>query len=1160
MPTANEVIRQLPSADWDRVQQLLEDFEGELRGGRRPGIRDYRARLPLAPDAAVALLAELVHVELEYRLKAGEPVRTESYLAEYPELADDRGQVLELIRAEYELRRRQELAPTLEEYRQRFPQYATELQAYLSGPPPETVVELPSGSPGDTGIALGGSGPRFRPLRFHAKGGLGEVHVAEDAELHREVALKRIQAGRRDDPDSRRRFLREAEITGRLEHPGIVPVYSLGQDGEGQPCYAMRFIDGQTLQEAIRRFHEADRLGRDPGERRLALRHLLSCFVTVCNTVAYAHGRGILHRDLKPANVMLGQYGETLVVDWGLARSFRRGEAVPENGAAPLTPSAATHGESTRLGEVVGTPAYMSPEQAAGRLDELGPASDVYSLGATLYTLLTGRVPFAERDLEALLQAVQRGELAAPRRIKAGVPAALDAVCRKAMALRPADRYASALELAGEVEHFLADEPVGALVEPITTRARRWGRKHPGPVAGLAAAVLVGLLGLGISAVFLGQKNRELQRARQAEASRNEILLSIFRNLNPKAEEKEGKALRVLLGERLGDAVKQLERDTSGDPLAVAQLQDVLGNSLRELGYLEEAEGVLAKARQTRTQLLGAGHSDTLISMNNLALLYRDRGRYDEAEPLFKQVLEANRSTLGAGHPDTLISMNNLAGLYDLLGRYDEAEPLLKQVLESHRQKLGPEHSDTLQSMNNLAQLYKARGRYDEAETLYKQALEVRRHEFGPEHPDTLMCMNNLAVLYWARGRYGEAKTLLKQALEGRRQKLGPDHPDTLQSMNNLAVLYQTGGRYDEAEPLYKQVLEGRRQKLGPDHPNTLQSLNNLAGLYWARGRYDEAETLLKQALDGYRQKLGPDHPDTLQSMNNLAEVYRVRGRYGEAETLFKQALEGRRHKLGPDHPDTLQSLNNLAALYGSQKKLDRSIPLFEETLALRSKKLGPDHPQTLLTLANLGVNYRDAGRLDDGIRCLEQALVTARKRPGPLPTQLAGFPGALAMFYDQANRFAKAEPLYREFLGQARQQFGADDPRTAGAMAQLGLNLLWQKKYADAEKTLRGCLALRQQKEPDLWTTFNTQSMLGEALLGQQHYTDAEALLQAGYEGLKLREAKIPPQGKSRLTEALQRLVQLYDAWGKPDEEVRWRKELDAAKANERPPEAKKP
>jgi len=287
---------------------------------------------------------------------------------------------------------------------------------------------------------------------------LGEVFVALDEELNREVALKEIQSRYAHDDASRARFLREGEITGRLEHPGIVPVYGLGRHANGRPYYAMRLIKGEPLGQAIDRFHAGQSAQADPGERARGLRQLLGRFLAVCNAIAYAHSRGVIHRDLKPDNVMLGEYGETLVVDWGLARTSADQEA-PASGTLRLAEAAQDSG-LTRAGEVLGTPAYMSPEQAAGGAG-VGPASDVYSLGATLYHLLTGGPPFETRSqpIETLLEQVCAGEFPPPREVNPTVPAALEAVCLKATALCPQDRYASAKDLAEAVERWLADEP-----------------------------------------------------------------------------------------------------------------------------------------------------------------------------------------------------------------------------------------------------------------------------------------------------------------------------------------------------------------------------------------------------------------------------------------------------------------------------------------------------------------------------------------------------------------------------------------------------------------------------------------------------------------------------------------------------------------------------
>jgi tetratricopeptide (TPR) repeat protein len=392
--------------------------------------------------------------------------------------------------------------------------------AALSPPPPD-MASLATLAPIEAGTAPpspAAPGVRFRRLREHARGGLGEVFVALDEELNREVALKEIQDYFADDPGSRARFLREAEVTGKLEHPGIVPVYGLGAYANGRPFYAMRFIRGQSMQEAISRFHKADEdPRRDPGERSLALRELLMRFVAVCNAVAYAHNRGVIHRDLKPANAMLGEYGETLVVDWGLAKPVDRPEDASTTGARSVLAIAAG-GSGTQMGHVVGTPAFMPPEQVNGHLDQVGPRSDVFSLGATLYALLTGSAPY--RGTDAVIQAALAQAVPARQR-KTSVPAALEAICAKAMAAKPEDRYPSARALAEDVQRWLADEPVSAYPEPWSVRAGRWLRRHK-TLAASTAAVLLATLVIGGFAAWRLEQHAARQR-RGVEAALAEV-------------------------------------------------------------------------------------------------------------------------------------------------------------------------------------------------------------------------------------------------------------------------------------------------------------------------------------------------------------------------------------------------------------------------------------------------------------------------------------------------------------------------------------------------------------------------------------------------------------------------------------------------------------
>jgi serine/threonine protein kinase len=395
------------------------------------------------------------------------------------------------------------------------------------------------------------SGLRFRILRPHAKGGLGEVSVALDEELKREVALKEIQGRYADDPESRARFVTEAEVTGGLEHPGVVPVYGLGRYADGRPYYAMRFVRGDSLKDAVERFHGASGVRRGRGDWELELRRLLRRFLDTCNAMEYAHSRGVLHRDLKPHNIMLGKYGETLVVDWGLAKVVGRAEAVAGATEPTLHPSGAGDSAQTVAGTAIGTPPYMPPEQAAGRLDLLGPASDVYSLGATLYHLLTGRPPFTDREVADVLAKVQRADFPRPRTVRPEVPVPLEAVCLKAMALRPEDRYGSVAGLAQDLERWLNDQPVSAWPEPWDVRARRWVARHRTLVTSSVAGLLVAVVSLAGVAGLLVSHNQQLTRSNQAEQEARTVAVQRARE----AQEQRDLALR-----NLADAQEERER------------------------------------------------------------------------------------------------------------------------------------------------------------------------------------------------------------------------------------------------------------------------------------------------------------------------------------------------------------------------------------------------------------------------------------------------------------------------------------------------------------------------------------------------------------------------------------------------------------------------
>jgi lipopolysaccharide biosynthesis regulator YciM/tRNA A-37 threonylcarbamoyl transferase component Bud32 len=1149
-----------PTPTW--LLELLDRFQAAWQQGLPPRLEDF---LPSAPEQRRAALLPLLTCDLQRRLGAGLTIRVEDYLLRFPELAESNS-LLKLITLEHQLLC-QQAGVTLTDYLRRFPHMEGQLREHLVVAD-ATIEQTASAGPGGPATTGAGLPPlRYRPLQLHDKGNLGEVLRAQDEELHREVALKRIQAHHADNAESRRRFLREAEITGRLEHPGVVPVYGLGEDSDGRPAYAMRFIHGESLATAIKRFHAADQPGRDAGERRLALRQLLTGFVTVCKTMAYAHSRGILHRDLKPANIMLGKYGETLVVDWGLAKAFERDATAPFLEEESLQPMLAGGGGETQEGQMVGTPAFSSPEQAAGRWDIVGPASDIFSLGAVLYNLLTNRLAYAGPGVLEILGQVSQGEIIPPRQRQKDIPRPLEAICLKAMARQREDRYATALDLAADVEHWLADEPVEAYREPALVRAGRWLRQHRVLVAGLVAAAAVALVSLSVVVVVVAGKNGELHLANQREAARAEgerlakeeaekrlvqiekgtdLLGSIFANLDPNVEEKEGKPLGEILGKRVEATAAQLQGESIGDTLTVAKLQNILGESLIGLGHSPAAEALLEKSTATRAAQLGDDHLETLESRNNLARAYHHAGQLKRALPLFEQTLKAREAQLGDDHPDTLTSRSNLAMAYEDAGQLKQAIPLFERTLQRREAKLGDEHPETLQSRGNLANAYLIAGQMDRAVPLLEHTLKAFEAKLGEDHPYTLTTRDHLARAYQTAGKLELAIPLYQRTLKAFEAKLGDDHPSTLASRNNLAVAYHTAGQPELAIPLHERILKARQAKVGDDHPDTLVSRNNLAMAYKDAGQEDRAIPLFQRTLQLKEAKLGADHPSTLATRNNLAGIYKDIGKVDLAIPLYQRNLQACEAQLGKDHPHTLLARNNLARAYQAAGQLDRALPILEDTLKARQAKLGDDHPDTLASRRNLAIAYQAAKRLDLAIPLFDQVVPQAQKKMGLAHPWTRQWIHDRIVALEADHQFSRAVQAGKEMVAAYRKQLASDDPHLAAALALLGRDLLAAQQPGEAESVLRECLTIRAKKEADLWTTFDTQSLLGAALLAQKSYAEAEPLLLKGYDGLKQRHAKIAPRDKVRLSEALERLVQLYEALAKKDDAAKWRKELD--------------
>lgn len=680
--------------------------------------------------------------------------------------------------------------------------------------------------------SLTSSGGRFRIVREHARGGLGQLFVAEDVELNREVALKELLSHCADHTESRYRFLREAEITGALEHPGIAPVYGLGQYADGRPYYAMRFIRGDSLQDAISRFHDpAAKL--EPGRRIVELRRLLRGFVSVCEAIDYAHVRGVLHRDLKPANVMLGNHGETLVVDWGLATTAELAASDSVAAERPVKPviSGSMIGEvaSTLAGSALGTPAYMSPEQAEGALDRLGPATDIYGLGATLFHLLTGRPPFTDHELSIILKKVREGDFPPPKSVDNSIPPQLNAICLKAMALRPEDRYKSADFLAKDIELWLADEPVSVWAEPWHARTARWMRRHRTIVTSVAAAIAVAIVALVVGVLLLTAAN---ERERQA---RNDAQLA-YKTARAAVDKYYVQASENVLLNQPG--MQGLRRELLGD--ALDYYQQFLDQHRDDSALKEEFATTHFYVGQLREDIDSPADAipsySTAIAMQRQLLdqLPGDISRIDSlADSLNAQGRALDRMQK---HDEAFANFTEAAGMRDKLVRLAPTNDEFKR-----------KQANTLM---NLGLVEKERKDLNKAQMLYDKAQEIRESVLR-QHPENTKVRRDLAKGYYNQAvaemmqkNWAAAQPHFEEAIRAFQQVVEADSRD-LMTQARLAICYRLLGdanaatsQREAAVQMYDEA-ETRFEQLAYHNPDVPEYRSGLAGVLMNRGNLD---------------------------------------------------------------------------------------------------------------------------------------------------------------------------------------------------------------------------------------------------------------------------------------------------------------------------------
>jgi eukaryotic-like serine/threonine-protein kinase len=910
--------------------------------------------------------------------------------------------------------------------------------------------------PGEAaGILIG----RYHLVQKIGEGGMGEVWLAEQKEpVRRRVALKLVKAGM-NTRDVIGRFESERQALALMEHSAIAKVFDAGSTPQGTPYFAMEYVAGLPITEYC-------------DNHCLSIKERLELFTHVCEGVRHAHQKAVIHRDLKPSNILVAEIdgkAAPKIIDFGVAKA--------------LSQKLTAQTMFTRVGALIGTPEYMSPEQALSSGEDIDIRTDVYSLGIIFYELLVGARPIELRRLafDEFLRKLREEDPPKPStkirtqdadtsselaRKRQSEPLALaklmggdlDSIALKALEKDRSRRYGSVSDFAADIGRYLNHEAVLAVAPSAAYRARKFARRHRGALVTACAFVLV-LVAAAV--VSIRQSIRANREAAVAEAVndflRNDVLAQASPSTQSGPSTKPDPDLKVRTA--LDRAAARIAGKFDRQPEVEAAIRDTIGRTYIDLGLYPEARTHLERAMELHRRTLGAEHQKTLATARSLGYVALLQGKNAEAEAILTNTAAIQRRVLGPEHAETLASMVSLEAVYGEGGKYSQAEALAAQLMEIQRRVLGPEHPDTLRSMNNLALMYHEEGKYEQAEKLDKQIVEVRRRTLGPEHPDTVMSMNNLARVYAAEDKEADAEVLHSQVLEIMKRVQGPEHQKTLLAMNNLAVVYLNEGKYAQAEALDREVLEIRRRVLGPEHPDTLQSMHNLALANYVQGRYAQAEALFSRTVDVRRRVLGSEHSRTLLSTWDLADVYAAQGKYARADTLFKQTLETSRRVLGPDHPITIG--------------------------------------------------------------------------------QLADF----AFMYQREGNYATAESVAAQALASRRRSSGSQNATTISSVLDLALACASQGKFAETEPLAREALEFYQKQQPDYWQRYRAESLLGASLAGQKKYADAEPLLTDGYQGMLARKDRIAIPDRYNLDRAREWLVQLHVAWGKPGKPAEWGK-----------------
>ncbi len=755
----------------------------------------------------------------------------------------------------------------------------------------------------------------FRLLRVLGQGGMGVVYLAQQDKPARQVALKLIRPDLTSN-DVMRRFDRETQALGRLQHPGIAQIFEAGVaivGGTAQPYIAMEYVDGRTLLKFAT-------------EEQLGTRARLEILERIARAVDYAHQQGVIHRDLKPVNVLVDERGEPRVLDFGIART--------------TDDDVYTQTLRTGVGQLIGTLSYMSPEQVSGDPGGVDARSDVYGLGVIFFELLTGQLPVdvSDRSIPEAVRVITQSEPTRLGSVNRTLRGDLDTIVAKALEHEKDKRYASAGAMADDIRRFLDDQPI--LARPASTmyQMHKMARRNKALVVGSAAVLFV--LIAGLMASTLGWMSAlEHQRIAEREAERAMQVSHFVQGILSGVDPAVAKTMDTQLLERLLDeASANIEQGLSGQPEVEAEVRQTIGRTYHNAGLDARAEPHLRRAVALYERTEGARAFSTAVAKCTLASVLMDMGRENEAESFLLSALEVEREVLGAEDEQTFMAMNNLGELYLAMRRFDEADEVLSGVLAIARQNEAISVNAELVVMNNLAAVWTDQRRFDEARALREEVYARRIENDGVDHHSTVLALNNLAIFYDHHGPKEKVLPMYQEAYEKNKAYYGVRHPRTMMPMNNLAKVLIREGQHDEAASIFDELVEEVEASQGSplfaaaiyknaamvnlklERPEKAERLAlravelaagfdeghpivRIAGIAHGRaltaaGQYAEAERCLLGVAALVAKCVPADSPEQTSVMPVLIDLYEVWGRGDEAATWQSTMARAQR---GPD-------------------------------------------------------------------------------------------------------------------------------------------------------------------------------------------------------------------------------------------------------------------